>query len=96
MRDAAPPAPELTATIDFALPPVNPPLATVAAICHVPDLRGVTLARARLELHAAGCALGSVTLPHRPGHGRLVVRRQAVHAGQTRRSGTHVAVTLGT
>jgi beta-lactam-binding protein with PASTA domain len=60
----------------------------------VPKLTGLTLARARVKLKAARCALGKVTRPRRARPG-LVVRSQRPAAGRTGAAGLKVALTLG-
>jgi hypothetical protein len=62
--------------------------------CRVPKLTGLTLARARVKLKAARCALGKVTRPRRARPG-LVVRSQRPAAGRTGAAGLKVALTLG-
>jgi hypothetical protein len=64
--------------------------------CVVPALRNHTLARAKIMLRRAHCALGRATTPRRLRHSRrLVVRRQSRPA-RTRASGNFkVNVTLG-
>ena len=58
--------------------------------CHVPNLRGKTLARARGSLRAAGCRLGRVKGPRH--HSKVVA--QSPRAGVTRPANTRVRVRL--
>lgn len=60
-------------------------------LCHVPALRGHTLAYARRMLHAASCSLGKITV-HRRG---ARVYTQRPHAGSTLAYSTKVSVILG-
>jgi len=78
---------------DAAFTTAKPPAPKPRVSCHVPKLKGKTLAAARRALKKAHCALGKVHKPHHA-HGRLVVRRQSPSAGKVRRAGTRVAVTL--
>jgi Divergent InlB B-repeat domain/PASTA domain len=60
--------------------------------CHVPRLRGKTLAKARRALSAAHCAVGRVRRPK--GEGKLVVRSSKPGAGARRPAGTPVKLRL--
>jgi hypothetical protein len=65
-------------------------------LCHVPKLKGKTLARARKLLVAAHCRLGRVTKPRaRKGHKpSLVVGRQSRTAGRKLPNGTKISLRL--
>lgn len=83
------------ATCQFPIT-VAAPTATsrTAARCTVPNLRNLTLAKARSRLKAKRCAVGKVKKPKRVKKG-LVVRKQSRKAGTTVKSGTKVNLTLG-
>lgn len=63
--------------------------------CHVPALRGHSIAGARRLLRRSDCALGGLRVRSH-GHGSLVVVGQSVAAGARRPAGTHVAIVLST
>lgn len=66
--------------------------------CKVPKLKGMSLTRAAKALRSAHCALGRVTKPRRPRHGRLpalVVSSSKPKAGSVGADGTKVKLTLG-
>ena len=66
--------------------------------CKVPKLKGLTLAKARKALAKAHCALGKVTKPRKPKHGRLpalVVRSSSPKAGAVHSAGMKVKLALG-
>jgi hypothetical protein len=78
------------------LPPPAHLLATVA--CRVPNLRLLSLAKAKIALRKAHCALGAVKQPkHLPRARRrkLVVLSQSPGARRTLKAGTKVRLTLG-
>jgi hypothetical protein len=60
-------------------------------LCHVPALRGHTLAYAKRMLHAANCSLGKITVRRRDAR----VYTQRPHAGSTLAYGAKVSVILG-
>jgi hypothetical protein len=71
-----------------------------AQICHVPKLKGLSLAKAQHALTKAGCKLGRVKRPKqaKKSHkhqGALVVTRQSVTVGASKPAGTRVDLTLG-
>lgn len=79
-------------------PPPPPPLAAKAAtiVCTVPRLVGLTLAKAKLKLTKANCALGKTTrraTSRSKRVGRIVA--QGSNAGTTRPQGAKVSVTVG-
>lgn len=61
--------------------------------CHVPRLKGKSLARARKALRRAHCSLGKAKKPK--GKGKLIVRSTKPGAGAVRSAGTRVNVKLG-
>ena len=66
--------------------------------CKVPKLKGLSLAHARKALAKAHCALGKVTKPRKPKHGRLpalVVRSSSPKAGALHSAGIKVKLALG-
>jgi len=66
--------------------------------CKVPKLKGLSLAHARKALAKAHCALGKVTTPRKPKHGRLptlVVRSSSPKAGALHSAGIKVKLALG-
>lgn len=65
------------------------------AACHVPSLKGHTLASARSRLKAAGCSLGKVTTTSTRPQEELHVTAQKPKAGATRPHGSPVNVSLG-
>ncbi|HEX5145892.1 MAG TPA: S8 family serine peptidase, partial [Conexibacter sp.] len=73
------------------------PAATASRRCVVPKLARKTLAEAKVALGRAHCALGRVTKPRRPRHGRppaLVVKSSRPGAGAHGAAGEKVALTL--
>jgi hypothetical protein len=75
-------------------PSSSPPPAPRPPMCHVPALRGLTLAIARARLARAHCELGTV---RRLGHHRRSdqrVRKQSLPAGLARANRTLVRITL--
>jgi hypothetical protein len=66
----------------------------VAAMCHVPSLKGDSLAAARRALSKAHCKLGKVS-KSRGHHKTLVVSSQSAKSGKTLADGAAVAVKLG-
>ena len=64
--------------------------------CEVPNVVGLTLARAKRRLASAGCGVGKVTRPkRRPGKGfRLVVKRTSHKQGAIRPPGAAIRLTL--
>jgi hypothetical protein len=108
----APPAPTPTPTLIptptllTAMPPKPPvPVATRATTtatpsapssCVVPQLRGMTLTRAKTALARARCTLGRVSRPrHVKPHQALHVIAQSPGPGARRNLGVRVNVTLG-
>jgi hypothetical protein len=83
---------ERKASEEMAPKPTEPAARQVLR-CHVPALRGRTLARVRALLKAADCRLGRVTI-HRRGRSTLRVSAQTPRHGQTLAAGGAVAVTL--
>jgi hypothetical protein len=67
------------------------PAAPTTHLCHVPALRGHTLAHARRMLYAAHCSLGKITVRRRDAR----VYTQRPHAGSTLADDAKVAVVLG-
>jgi PASTA domain/Divergent InlB B-repeat domain len=67
-------------------------LSSPAGQCHVPRLKGKSLARARRALTAAHCSLGKIRKPK--GKGRLVVRSSSPRAGTTLAAGARVNLKL--
>lgn len=65
-----------------------------ATRCVVPGVVGLTLARARARLAAAGCRVGRVSRRHAPQHGAVVVR-QGSRRGTRRARGSRVTLVLG-
>jgi hypothetical protein len=65
--------------------------APMTHLCHVPALRGHTLAYAKRMLHAANCSLGKVTIRRRGAR----VYTQRPHAGSTLADEAKVSVILG-
>jgi hypothetical protein len=65
--------------------------ASTIHLCHVPALRGHTLAYARRMLHAASCSLGKITVRHRGAR----VYTQRPRAGSTLAYSAKVSVILG-
>jgi hypothetical protein len=65
-----------------------------AAMCHVPSLKGDSLAAARRALSKAHCKLGKVS-KSRGHHKTLVVSSQSAKSGKTLADGAAVAVKLG-
>lgn len=63
------------------------------ASCHVPKLKGKSLARARRALRAAHCSLGRVRKP-KGAKGKLVVRSSSPGAGSIRPAGAKVSLRL--
>ena len=66
---------------------------TAATKCTVPNVRNLTLAKARSRLKAKGCAAGKVKKPKGSSKG-LVVRKQSRKAGSKVKRGTKVNLTL--
>jgi CSLREA domain-containing protein len=64
--------------------------------CEVPNVVGLTLAKAKRRLALAGCGVGKVTRPkRRPGKGfRLVVKRTSTRRGAIRPPGSVIGLTL--
>jgi beta-lactam-binding protein with PASTA domain len=64
--------------------------------CKVPNVVGLTLAKAKRRLTLAGCGVGKVTRPkRRPGERfRLVVKRTSLRQGATRPPGAAIGQTL--
>ncbi|WP_374456318.1 PASTA domain-containing protein [Nocardioides sp.] len=75
--------------------PVYVPTPVPATYCVVPQLKGLTLAKARTALTAAHCDLGKVTKGKAAKAKRGKVLSQAVPAKLEVRSGTKVAIKLG-
>ena len=96
---ASPPATTTTTTSTTTTAPNAPSPQPRPARCDVPDLRGLTIARARRVLVLAHCRLGRVTRVtrvirrHRHSH-RALVRSQSPAAGRSRPAGTKVAVSV--
>jgi hypothetical protein len=65
-----------------------------AAMCHVPSLKGDSLAAAQRALGKAHCKLGKASRP-RGHHKTLVVSSQSAKSGKTLADGAAVAVKLG-
>jgi Divergent InlB B-repeat domain/PASTA domain len=63
------------------------------ASCHVPKLKGKSLAKARRALGAAHCSLGKVRKP-KGAKGKLVVRSSSPPAGSVRPAGAKVSLRL--
>lgn len=94
-------APPVASPPSVLAPPTPPPPPTSRQRCRVPTLTGRTLSAARSRLRRAHCALGRVTKPKpRTVRGKrvklrpLVVARQSVKAGASRKAGTKVAVRM--
>jgi hypothetical protein len=69
--------------------------APAVVACTVPNLKRLTLARARAALHHAGCRLGRVHRPRSiPAHHLLRVSLQSPRARTRHRSGYPVSITL--
>jgi hypothetical protein len=66
--------------------------ARMRAVCHVPALRGHSVAGARALLRRSDCALGALHVRHGR-HGSLIVVGQSVAAGAHRPAGSRVAIT---
>jgi hypothetical protein len=66
-----------------------------ATACHVPELKGLTLATTRIRLKAASCRLGKVTATSSAPQSTLHVTAQSPKADVTKPSGSAVDVTLG-
>ena len=64
--------------------------------CKVPNVVGLTPAKAKRRLRLAGCGIGKVTKPNRrPGKRfRLVVKRTSLRRGATRPPGAAIGLTL--
>jgi hypothetical protein len=105
---AAPPPPTpvtTTVTTTVTTPaPAPPPAVTMtvttpapkpALVCAVPDLKGLTLSKAKTALRTGHCALGTVTKKKatRAKFGRVL--SQTTRAGTQATSGAKVALTLG-
>lgn len=75
--------------------PVHVPTPVPATYCLVPQLKGLTVARARTALAAAHCALGKVsrTRAAKAKHGKVL--KQAVPAKLEVREGTRIAIKVG-
>lgn len=96
--------PVLTPPTVLTPPAVTPtPVTPVTPVerCRVPKLMGRSLSATRTLLRRSRCALGKVTRPKpRTIRGKtvklrpLVVRRQSIRAGTSRKAGTKVAVQL--
>ena len=67
------------------------PAAPTTHLCHVPALRGHTLAYAKRMLHAANCSLGKITVHRRDAR----VYTQRPHAGSTLADNAKISVILG-
>lgn len=67
---------------------------TVAASCHVPNVKGKTLSQAQSAITAAGCTVGTVKRPLRRTGTRLVVGFQSPAPGSIVRKGTAVKLTM--
>ena len=70
-------------------------LSAPATYCVVPQLKGLTLAKAKAAVTKAGCALGRVTKKKAAAAKRGKVLSQAIPAKVEVRTGTKVAVKLG-
>jgi hypothetical protein len=81
-----------TTTTTTPPPPPPPP---PAVTCHVPKLRGLTLARAKRLLHKNHCAVGKITRRHSKKRQVGHVLASKPRAGVVRPSGTKVALVLG-
>jgi beta-lactam-binding protein with PASTA domain len=68
---------------------------TPATYCTVPQLKGLTLTKAKAAVVRAGCLLGRVTKANAPAAKRGKVLSQAVPAKIQVRTGTKVAIKLG-
>ncbi|MFA4929631.1 MAG: S8 family serine peptidase, partial [Patulibacter sp.] len=93
--------PEPPGLLTPPVPSIRPVPQTAAKRCRVPRVTGRTLASARKRLRRADCRLGTVTRPKaRTVRGKrirlrpLVVHRQSVKPGLTRKAGTKVALKL--
>jgi PKD repeat protein len=86
-------------TVTSPPPPPPPP---PPSKCHVPNVKGKTLAKARGALKAKGCAVGKLIKPkHKPKgsagkHKKwaLVVKSESPRIGSTKPKGTKVKLTL--
>jgi hypothetical protein len=67
------------------------PAAPTIHLCHVPALRGHTLAYAKRILHTANCSLGKITVRRRDAR----VYTQWPHAGSTLADNAKISVILG-
>jgi hypothetical protein len=76
--------------------PVYVPTPVPATYCVVPQLKGLTLAKAKAAVTKAGCALGRVTKKKASAAKRGKVLSQAIPAKVEVRTGTKVGVQLGT
>lgn len=93
----APPAPLPPAPSEPSAPPAPtaPPSPPAVKKCKVPKLKGLTPARAKRKLAAAGCRIGRTTRPKRLRQAKgLVVVRQSRKAGTVVKAGTKVDVAL--
>lgn len=75
-------------------PPPPPPPPPAQSLCRVPDLVGMTRARARAALEGAGCRLGHVKRLRGDGHSRRRVVRQRPKAGAELPAGTRVRLVV--
>lgn len=75
--------------------PAPAPTAAPVTYCVVPQLKGLTVARARTALAAAHCAIGKVTSTRSARAARGKVITQALPPRLEARSGTKVAVRIG-
>jgi hypothetical protein len=80
-------------------PPLGIPVIDIPTTprCKVPNVVGLTPAKAKRRLTLAGCGVGKVTKPKRGRPGkrfRLVVKRTSVTHGGTRPPGTAIGLTL--
>ena len=67
----------------------------IAGLCHVPNVKGKSLAGAKRALNSAGCGVGTVKRPSRKRkHKHLVVGSQSIAPGKTKPHGTKVGLKL--
>ncbi|MFI5270675.1 MAG: PASTA domain-containing protein [Candidatus Saccharimonadales bacterium] len=78
-------------------PPVviNKPPPPAVLKCHVPKLKGKTLAQAKKQLAKAHCKLGKIAKPKHPTKHKEVIVTQKPNAGKTLPAGSKIAVRLG-